>query len=254
MTHPQGDSDKVTVEVRDRIMRLTLNRAKKKNALSRDMYAALAGALEQAAEDTEVRVVLLAGEGDAFCAGNDVADFLQEPSFDESSPVVRFLRVLARSAKPLVAAVNGHAVGIGVTMLLHCDLAYASSTARFRLPFVNLGLCPEAASSLLLPHLIGRRRAAELLLLGEEFSAEQACQFGIVNAVLPPENLLEVTLSNAEKLAAQPPEAVRVSRELLRRPLQQAIDEAIEEEGRAFAGRLQSPETLEALLRFMNRG
>lgn len=247
-------SGSIAVEFQNGVMRVVLSRPEKKNALNREMYAALADALDHAAENAGVRTVLLAAEGDAFCAGNDIADFIQEPTFDASSPVARFLYALARAAKPMVAAVNGHAVGIGTTMLLHCDLVYAASTATFRLPFVSLGLCPEAASSALLPRLAGRQRAAELLLLGEPFSAEQACEYGLVNAAVAPEELAALAGSKAEQLAAQPPEAVRVSRELLRRPIQEMVEDAIEAEGKAFAGRLQSPETLEALMRFMNRG
>ncbi len=246
-------SEHVLVESRDAVLRVRLNRPEKKNALTVEMYAAMADALQSAADDPAVRAVLLSAEGDAFTSGNDLADFLQRPPTDESSPVLRFLNALIGSPKPVVAAVQGLAVGVGTTLLLHCDLVYASRSARFHLPFVSLGLVPEAGSSLLLPQRVGQARAAELLLLGEPFDAEEGKAMGLVSAVYPDEELAARVEERVRRLAAQPPAAVRITRALMRRADRDALPEHMREESAQFLERLRSPEAREAMQAFMER-
>jgi enoyl-CoA hydratase/carnithine racemase len=240
----------VAVQIADRIARVELARPEKKNALTGEMYLALADALSRAESDDGVRAVFLHGRPDCFSSGNDLEDFLQRDPRAES-PALRFLGAIAAARKPIVAAVGGPAVGIGTTMLLHCDLVYAAAGARFHLPFVPLGLVPEAASSLLLPMIAGYPRAAELLLLGEPFGAEKAFAAGIVTAVVPEGELLEVARATAVKLAALPPASVQLTKELMKRPHAQAVASQMAEEGRLFARRLTSPEATEAMTAFL---
>jgi enoyl-CoA hydratase/carnithine racemase len=235
------------------VFRVQMNRPEKKNAITRAMYAALADALLQAADDPAVRVLLVTGAPGLFTAGNDLGDFLDDPPRDESAPVFRFLRGISTFEKPIVAAVAGAAVGIGTTMLLHCDFVYAAEDARFSLPFVNLGLCPEAASSLLLPLVAGYHRAAELLLLGEPFDARRAEACDIVTQVVPAERLEETALATARKLAALPPAALRVSKALMKRSLAPRVADAMTAERDAFSARLRSPEAKEAFNAFFGR-
>lgn len=185
------------------VLTLTINRVDKKNALTADMYAALADALTRAASDSGVRVVLLQGHETVFSAGNDIADFLQQPPANPDTPVSRFLRGIAVFPKPLLASVCGPAVGVGTTMLLHCDLVYAGDNAAFSMPFVNLGLCPEAASSLLAVQLMGYQRAAEALLMGEPFMVETALELGLISRVLSPADVNAYAQQQAQKNAAQ---------------------------------------------------
>ncbi|HYE96266.1 MAG TPA: enoyl-CoA hydratase [Rubricoccaceae bacterium] len=243
----------VHVALEGRVLRLTLARPEKKNALTRGMYTALADTLDEAAADPAVRVVLLHGEGGTFTAGNDLGDFLSDPPRDETSPVFRFLRTVRDFPKPLLAAVEGHAVGIGTTLLLHCDLAYAAPTARFQLPFVNLGLVPEAASSLLLPLAVGPQRAAAWLLFGEPFSADEAVQAGLIAAVVPAGALLDHAMARARALAERPPAAVRLTKALLRRAGAGSVAEAMEVEAGHFVERLAAPEAQEALAAFLEK-
>jgi enoyl-CoA hydratase/carnithine racemase len=245
-------SQHVLVQVEDRILRIELARPEKKNALTVDMYAALDAALARADADGDVRAVLLHGRPDLFCSGNDVKDFLEkEPRAD--SPAFRFLARIAGARKPIVAAVGGPAVGIGTTLLLHCDLVYAAAGARFQLPFVPLGLVPEAGSSLLLPAITGYPRAAEILLLGEPFGAEQAFAAGLVTAVVGEGELLEVARAAARKLAALPPASVRLTKALMRRGQAEAVAAQMKEEGRLFLERLASPEAREAMTAFFEK-
>jgi len=244
----------ILTEREEGVLRVRIHRADKKNALTLAMYAALTAALDEAAQDAAIRVVVLTGSGDSFSSGNDIADFLANPPAGEDSPVFQFLAALRQFEKPLVAAVNGLAVGIGVTMLLHCDLIYARAGATLSMPFVNLGLCPEGGSSLVLPRLIGYPRAAELLLLGEPFSAEQALAWGLINGIgADAAATLELALGQARRLARQPAAAVRLAKRLLKRNEAEALRETIALEGRHFIELLNSPEAAAALRAFVER-
>jgi enoyl-CoA hydratase/carnithine racemase len=235
------------------VLHVTFNRPEKKNAFTHAMYTRAAEALEAAATDAAVRVVLLQGAGGSFTAGNDLGDFLENPPTGEDSAVFRFLRALIALDKPVVAAVEGAAVGIGTTMLLHCDYVVASERTRFALPFVNLGLVPEAASSLLLPRVAGLALASELLLFGEPFDAATALRAGLVNRVLAPEALAAHALERAQALAQKPAQALQISKRLLRAPLREAVGETLRREGAEFVQRLGSDEAREAFLSFMSR-
>ena len=235
------------------LQRIQINRPEKKNALTADMYAAIAQAIMAADADAGVRVVLIHGAGDAFTAGNDLQDFLANAPRYADAPVFRFLNAISHVEKPMVAAVSGVAVGVGTTMLLHCDLVYAAEGTKFALPFVNLGLCPEAASSFLLPAIVGYQRAAELLLLGEPFDAAQAHEIGIVTEVVPAENLMMRAGDAAKRLAEKPAASVRVTKQLMKRAWMPAIDAALAEEIRNFGERLGSPEAKEAFSAFLEK-
>ena len=247
-----NDDAPIKILIHDRIMDVVFSRPSKKNALSDEMYLALITGLRQAQADDEVRVILLRAEGDCFCAGNDLHAFRnREPG--DPSPGRLFLETLAALEKPVVAAVNGPAVGIGTTMLLHCDLIYAGMGATFKTPFVNLGLCPEGASSFLLPRLIGTPRAAEMLFLGEPISAHMAWEFGLINNVFRDEDLLSEVSVQARKLANQPPESVRLTKRLLKASRLKSIEETIATESGYFAELLGSPEFAEAFATFFSR-
>ena len=243
--------DHVSADTTDRVLHLVLDRPEKKNALTRAMYAALAGALEDAATDASVRVVVISGRDGVFTGGNDLGDFMMDPPTGPDSPVFRFLRAAVGFPKPLVAAVEGPAIGIGTTILLHCDLAYAAPSTLFKMPFVDLGLVPEAASSLLLPRLGGQVKASELLLFGEAFDAATARDVGLVNAVV--EDPVGHALERAAVLAAKPPAAVRLTKALLRRETADAVGEAMAHEGELFVERLGSPEAEEAFTAFFEK-
>jgi enoyl-CoA hydratase/carnithine racemase len=243
----------VVVEKSERVLRIQLNRPAKKNALTTGMYRAFAEALRGAASDSDVRAILVHGTPDAFTAGNDLQDFLANPPQGPESPVLVFLDAVTHVDKPLVAAVNGVAVGIGTTMLLHCDLVYAGQDAKFALPFVNLGLCPEAASSFLLPALVGYQRAAELLLLGEPFDAAKAHAIGLVTEVVPNDLSLEAAGQAARKLAAKPPASVRLTKQLLKAQTKAMMEAALAEELRHFRERLVSAEAKEAFSAFLEK-
>jgi enoyl-CoA hydratase/carnithine racemase len=247
-----NDAAPIKILIQDRVMDVVLSRPTKKNALSNEMYLALITALRQAQAEDEVRVILLRAEGDCFCAGNDLHAFRnREPG--EPSPGRLFLETLAALEKPVVAAVNGPAVGIGTTMLLHCDLIYAGMGATFKTPFVNLGLCPEGASSFLLPRLIGYPRAAEMLLLGEPISAHMAWEFGLLNNVFRDDDLLPEVFAQARKLAQQPPDAVRLTKRLLKASRLKSVQETIAAESEYFAEMLNSPEFADAFAAFFSR-
>jgi len=235
------------------VMTLTFNRLDRKNSITAAMYAALADALEVAAQDAHVRTVLIQGHETVFCAGNDIADFLEQPPAHQDAPVFRFLRALATLEKPLLAAVAGPAVGIGTTLLLHCDLVYAGDNAAFSMPFVNLGLCPEAASSLLLPAMFGHHRAAEALLLGEPFFAEAAMEVGLVNRVLPPTEVNAYAQAQARKLSAKPLSSLMATKRLMKRHQQAQVLSAMAEEGEVFARMLCEPAAKEAFGAFMEK-
>ncbi len=246
-------SETVRIGQADGVLRIEMARPEKKDALTAEMYATLADALAGADADPAVRVILISGAGGNFTAGNDLADFLEKPPMDESAPVYRFLEGFARLQKPFVAAVEGVAIGVGTTMLLHCDLAYAGSGARFALPFATLGLTPEAASSLLLPLRIGHARAAEMLMLGEPFSAQRALEVGIVNAVLPDGQVLDHALERCRKLSAQPAASLRLTKQLMKRAQQTLIRETMSFEAEVFKQRLVSPEAKEAFAAFFEK-
>ena len=246
-------SEQILVSRADAVCELRLNRPEKRNALTFAMYEALARALTEAQGEAQVRAVLVSGAGAGFCAGNDLHDFLQTPHLTSDHPVLVFLRTLATFSKPLVAAVHGQSVGIGVTMLLHCDLVVAATGAQFSMPFVALGLVPEAASSLLLPRLVGPQRAAELLLLGRPFDAERALSLGLVNRVVDETALLEEARQLARSLTQQPATALAATRRLLRGDPAQIL-ERIEEEARIFGAQLQSQELRTAISAFLARG
>ncbi len=245
--------DLVRAGCSDGVLRLEFNRPEKKNAINTAMYAALADALAAADTDDAVRVVLIHGQPGVFTSGNDLADFLADPPRDENSAVFRFLRAISHFGKPIVAAVGGPAIGIGTTLLLHCDLVYAASGTRFALPFVSLALVPEAASSFLLPRLAGWARASELLLLGEPFSAEKALEIGLVNEVVAPEVLLATAMATAGKLAQKPPGALRATKALMKDGLITQVEQAMGREGKVFAGRLKSAEAKEAFSAFLEK-
>ena len=238
------------------VMTLTFNRVDKKNSITRAMYAALADGLERAAQDAAVRVVLIQGDATVFSAGNDIGDFQNAPADPgprEEQPVWRFLRAIASFPKPIVAAVCGPAVGVGTTLLLHCDLVYAGDNAAFALPFVNLGLVPEAGSSLLLPQMLGYHRAAEALLLGEPFMAEAALEVGLVNRVLPPTECNAVAQQQARKLAAKPLASLVETKRLMKGGQQAAVLARMDEEGQLFGRMLHEPAAREAFAAFAQR-
>lgn len=239
--------------VENGVMTLTINRLARKNSLTAVMYTALADAIEQAQADEAVRVVVLQGDESIFSAGNDIADFLNTPLSGEDAPVFRFLRNIAAFPKPVVAAVCGPAVGIGTTMLFHCDLVYAGDNAAFSMPFVNLGLCAEGASSLLAPQMFGYHRAAEALLLGEAFYAEAALEVGLVNRVLPPSEANAYAQSVARKLATKPLSSLVETKRLMKKGQQAQVLQTMSEEGAVFGRMLREPAAKEAFAAFLEK-
>jgi enoyl-CoA hydratase/carnithine racemase len=233
-------------------MTITFNRLDKKNSITSSMYATMAEALAQAATDPAVRVVVFQGHESIFSAGNDIGDFLNQPPTTQESPVFRFLRGIATFEKPLLAAVAGPAVGIGTTMLFHCDLVYAGDNAAFSMPFVNLGLCPEAASSLLAPRMFGYHRAAEALLMGEPFFAEAAQEVGLVNRVVPPTEVNGYAQAQARKLAGKPLSSLIETKRLMKGDTQ-AVLQKMDEEGQSFGRMLREPAAKEAFGAFMEK-
>ena len=249
-------SNHVRTSTADRVTDIEIHRPEKKNALTGEMYDAMSEAILRAEGDAGVHVVLLHGQADCFTSGNDLADFVaagQAQGAGVPSPASRFLGVIRTARKPIVAAVGGVAVGIGTTMLLHCELVYAAPNARFQMPFVPLGLAPEGGSSLLFPMVAGYQRAAELLLLGRPFGAEKAAAAGLVNEVVPVERLLAHAREAALAVAALPVESVRITKEWLKRPYAAALEERMAEEIRVFGERLHSPEAKAAMGAFFQR-
>ena len=235
------------------VMTLTFNRLDKKNSITAAMYASLADAVEHAQTTAEVRVVLIQGHETIFSAGNDIADFLNHPPSGHDAPVFRFLRAIASLSKPLLAAVAGPAVGIGTTLLFHCDLVYAGDNAAFSMPFVNLGLCPEAGSSILVPQMMGHHRAAEALLMGEPFMAEAAQEVGLVNRVVPPTEVNNYAQAQARKLAAKPMSSLVETKRLMKMGQAAQIMAQIETEATSFGRMLQEPAAREAFGAFMEK-
>jgi enoyl-CoA hydratase/carnithine racemase len=234
------------------VLHIEISRRGKKNSLTQAMYAALSDELEKADADDSVRVVLLRGQDDLFTAGNDLQDFLSRKSSDPSEGM-RFMHVIAAFGKPLVAAVAGNAIGIGTTMLLHCDLVYAADNARFQLPFVPLGLCPEAASSLLLPRLAGHHRAAELLFFGEPFGPDKACEIGLVNAIHPHGELLAAATARADKLAGLPQASLAATKSLMKRAMTSIVADTKQAELLHFGELVAAPVAKEIFAAFLEK-
>jgi enoyl-CoA hydratase/carnithine racemase len=237
-----SNSEQIVVTSSQGVMRIGFNRPEKKNALNRAMYESLRNGLAKAGHDPEIKVVLLHGTDEVFSAGNDLADFDNRDA-SEPSPAALFVEALHEFKKPIVAAVSGLAVGIGTTLLLHCDLVYAAPDTRFRLPFIDLGVCPEAGSTLLLPMLAGHRKAAELLLLGDFFNTQTAIDISIVNQAVAREELMGFACNQAAALAEKPTDALLTTKRLLKQSQDQSMKERMTEEFTLFAQMLQSPES-----------
>ncbi|CAJ0874009.1 enoyl-CoA hydratase [Ralstonia flatus] len=243
----------IRTETADGVLTLTFDRLDRKNAITAAMYQTLADALVAAETDPAIRVIVLAGHESVFTAGNDLEDFMKNPPKDESAPVHQFLRAISTATKPLIASVSGAAVGVGTTMLLHCDLVYASETAKLSMPFAQLGLCPEAASSLLLPQLAGYHRAADKLLFGEPFDAKEARELGLVNRVLPAGELEAFVRTQARKLTLLPPASLRATKRLMKEGATPQIAERMSVEGKQFGEMLRAPEAREAFTAFFEK-
>ncbi|MBM3512340.1 MAG: enoyl-CoA hydratase [Alphaproteobacteria bacterium] len=245
-------TDLIATSIDAAVLTLRFNRPDKKNAITGAMYAALAEALRAADSNPAVRVAVITGAGDAFTAGNDLKDFAEDPPKTADAPVFRFMDAMASFSKPVIAAVNGVAVGIGTTLLLHADAAYAVPSAKFSLPFVNLALVPEFASSQLLARFVGLRKAQDLLMTGSAFDAETALKLGLLNAVVPADQLAATVSTMALALAAKPPAALRATKALIRGDLA-AIKATIGAEAQVFGERLRSPELQEAVSAFFSK-
>ncbi len=244
----------INTELVDNVLRICINRPEKKNALTLAMYTAMAEAVEQGEANPEVRVMLLYGNGDSFTAGNDLQDFMANPwTGNDVPPAVRFMLAVAHAKKPVMAAVHGSTVGIGVTILLHCDLVYAADNAKLVMPFVNLGIIPEAGSTLLVPALMGHQRAAELFMLGAPITAQRAYELGLVNAVVAPDKLTGDCDGRRAALAEKPAAAVRATKALMKKPMAAETERVIQEELQVLAERLTSPECREALMAFLQK-
>jgi enoyl-CoA hydratase/carnithine racemase len=239
----------VLASTNNQILTLTLNRPEKQNAITRDMYQFLANAINEANGDFGVRVVLIASSSQHFTAGNDLFDFLNTPPLEEGSPVMNFLAAIHNFSKPLLAAVSGNAVGIGTTMLFHCDVVVAAPSARFSMPFVNLGLVPEAGSSILFPRLVGHQRASKVFLTGEAFGAVEALSMGLISEIS--ESPIDVAQAIATKIAAQPPNAVIQTKALLKSELHEKVAAVMRAEGELFQMALQSDEARDAFMNFL---
>ena len=238
---------------RNGILKIEFNRPEKKNSITSAMYQMMADAIKEGEEDKAVRVILFCGKPDIFSAGNDLEDFMNNKEDVTDRPVAQFMRNLSGAAKPVMAAVSGMAIGIGVTMLLHCDQIYAAEHTKFSMPFAKLGLCPEFGSSRLLPEMIGHTRAAELLFFGESFSAEQAFDMGLVNKVLPSTDLMTYALAQAAKLVVLPASSLRITKRLMKARHTDAAIAQMMEENDYFSAMLQSPEAKEAFTAFFER-
>ncbi len=235
------------------ILRIEFNRPEKKNSITSAMYQALADAIADGESDANIRVLLICGKPEIFTAGNDLEDFLNVKEHLEDRPVAQFMRNLSGASKPVLAAVAGAAIGIGTTLLLHCDMIFAAQSAKFSMPFAKLGLCPEFASSLILPRIIGYQRAAELLFLGESLPAIEARELGLVNRVVPDEELMPFALSQAAKLVSLPPSSLRTTKRLMKRHGHDALIAQMNEENKFFGAMLQEPAAKEAFAAFFER-
>jgi enoyl-CoA hydratase/carnithine racemase len=246
-------SDLIIAEKKDNILRIEINRPEKKNAINNEMYSAIASAIAHGEQNPSIRVITLHGQKDFFTADNDLKNFQNPGTIDGSRPSQAFVRAISKAKKPLIAAVSGYAIGIGTTMLFHFDLVYAANSAKFQVPFVNLGLCPELGSTYLLPRMAGFQRAAELFFYGDFFSAEDALNIGLVTKIFPEEYLLNEVMKLAKRLALQPPAAVRLTKALLKSTVSPIIDDRIKTESWHFAQRLNSAEAKEAFDAFYER-
>lgn len=245
--------NEITLSQDGAVLSIGMNRPDRKNALTAAMYQGLADALRAAEAESGVRAVVIHGVQGTFTAGNDLQDFLTNPPRGTSAPVFQFLGALVTAQKPLIAAVEGPAVGVGTTMLLHCDFVYAAENARFALPFVNLGICPEAASSFLLPLVAGYQRAAKLLMLGEPFSAHDAYDAGIVTEIVTSGTAATMAMATARKLADRPASAIRTTKRLLKKQYQAQINAALLEEADLFGKMLAEPAAREAMSAFLEK-
>jgi len=235
------------------VLRVQLNRPAKKNAMTSAMYVTIADSLNAAAKDEDIRVVLWYGAGDSFCAGNDVEDFLKNPPGPGESPQARLINALVNFEKPIVAAVQGAAVGGGTTMLTHCDFVYAGESAKFQMPFINLGLVPEFGSSYSIPARIGYLRAAELIQLGLPFDAARAAELGLVTRVIPDLKLLATATETAQRLAEKPAGALQACKRLMRRPERDQLEQAAKLENEEFSLRVRSADAKEAFTAFIEK-
>ncbi|MFM0003218.1 enoyl-CoA hydratase [Paraburkholderia dipogonis] len=243
----------ILVERANGVLTIAFNRPDRKNAITAAMYQTMADALVEAQGDASVRAILIRGSAGIFSAGNDLEDFMKTPPMGENAPVFQFLRAISSAEQPVVASVAGPAVGIGTTLLLHCDLVYAADTASFSLPFTQLGLCPEAASSLLLQRVAGYQAAAEKLLLGEAFDAAEAQRMGFVNRLLPAAEVDAFAVSQVAKLAALPASSLRVTKSLMKRASHQELRTQMSEEAVHFGKMLLAPEAREAFKAFFEK-
>ncbi|MFA7692639.1 MAG: enoyl-CoA hydratase [Candidatus Hydrogenedentes bacterium] len=253
MSDTERTTEAILSSEENRVLYIVFNRYEKKNALNHSMYARLAALLDHATATPSIRAVCFCGSKDIFCGGNDIKDFLSATMQDENAPVLQFLRAVIDFPKPMVAAVEGAAIGIGTTLLLHCDLVYASKAAYFQTPFTGLALCPEAASSVLLPKVVGLTRASAMLLLGQKIDAATALSWGLLTEILPEESFNQSLTKRLNILTALPPEAVRATKALLRAPLREACQEGLQREIDLFTQRLSSPEAAEAVQAFLER-
>lgn len=245
--------DEILTERSGGILRIELNRPAKRNAMTSRMYVALADLLDEAAKEDRTRVVLWHGAGDSFCAGNDIDDFVHNPPGAGESPQARLMHALLDFDKPLVAAVQGAAIGGGTTMLTHCDFVYAGESAKFQMPFINLALVPEFGSSSSIPARIGHLRAAELILLGLPFDARRAAELGLATRVVPDRDLLATATETARKLAAKPAGALQASKRLMKQPFRDQIRAAMAAENEAFGVHVRSADAKEAFAAFLEK-
>ena len=252
-------SDYIKIHSQDSILKIGFNRPDKKNALNSEMYYAVRDALVSASEDSKIRVIVLYGEGGDFTSGNDVKDFLAFATTKTSQendiqfPAKEFLDVLIPYNKPIIAAVDGMAIGIGATMTMHCDLVYASTEAKFHMPFVNLGLNPEAGTTFFLPKLVGYHNAAEILLSGDMITSQRAYEMGFVNGVVKQSELMDVAINKAKRIAELAPTPVRLAKQMMKEHFIDQLIEANQNEFNSFVNRMSSPEALEAMQAFMQK-
>ena len=245
-------TDFIKTTIEDRVLKITFNRPEKKNAITVAMYAAMAAAMTDARTNSEVRAILFAGEGDMFTAGNDLIDFQQAKDVGDERPVMKLIKELVEAEKPLIAAVHGSAVGIGLTMLLHCDFVYMADGATISAPFVDMGLVPENASSLLLPRIVGHMRAAEIFMLGKRVTAAEAFQMNLINQVCTVDNALEIATHTAVTLGKKAPTALQVTKRLMRGNTEELLT-LVRTEGELFGVQLQSSEVAEAISAFFEK-